>query len=276
MNKVAANIVKGMVGRLRGRQRAGSGAQLGWLQEKILKHQDDQTVKSYTFKNFKVAYKRPYELLHTYREIFEKEIYRFSAPVNNPLIIDVGANIGMSMLYFKQLYPAAQLMVFEPDENNFQLLSQNCQQNGLQNVQLHKAAVWIHNGTISFEAKESEASHIEEVTEDGANQVACVRLADILQAQKKIHFLKMDIEGAEYKVVQDAAPQLHKVDNFFLEYHGKADETYKLADLFVILKAAGFAMYIKNAADNLEHPFVQKSTGTIYDVQLNIFCYRNA
>ena len=89
-----------------------------------------------------------------------------------------------------------------------------------------------------------------------------------------VDFLKMDIEGAEFEVVKDCAPHLHKIENFFLEYHGKASETHKLNELLEIVENAGFKVYIKMAADNLKHPFAQKETGTIYDVQLNIFCYK--
>jgi FkbM family methyltransferase len=273
MNKVAANIVKGLVGRMHrnGGQQVG---ELSWLQKKIIKHQDDQVEKVHNFKNFSVRYKRPYEFLHTYNDLFEKELYRFKTDSAQPLIIDCGANIGLSVLYFKQLYPKAHILVFEPDENNFDLLSKNCIANGLKDVELYKEAVWIEDGFISFAAKQSEASHILE--SDEGLQVKSRRLTHLLQAHLKIHFLKMDIEGAEYKVVQDAASALHKVDNFFLEYHGKAEETGKLADIVTILKEAGFSVYIKSAADNLLFPFAQKSTGTLYDVQLNLFCYRNA
>ena len=267
MNKVAANIVKGLVGRLRKGKATQKSNGLSWLQKKLLKHQDDQTIKHYQFKNFQVAYKRPYELLHTYEELFQKELYRFKTTSAIPLILDCGANIGISTLYFKWAYPQARVVVFEPDSANFQLLSQNCTKNGLQQVELHQAAIWKTHGFISFDAKESEGSRIAESNES-AHRVKCYRLADLLASETSVDFLKMDIE--------DAAPQLHKVQNFFLEYHGKADETYKLNEIFAVLKEAGFAVYIKMAADNLSHPFIQKATGTIYDVQLNLFCYRNA
>ena len=275
MNKVAANIVKGLVGRLRNGAAMKKSGELGWLQKKLLKNQDDQAVKLYAFKNFKVSYKRPYELLHTYEELFEKQLYLFQSQSAFPLIVDCGANIGLSTLYFKTAYPQARVIVFEPDASNFQLLSQNCMQNGLQQVELHQAAVWIENGFISFDAKETEGSRIAENSENG-HHVKSIRLADLLESETKIDFLKIDIEGAEYEVLKDAAPQLYKVENFFLEYHGKANETYKLNEIFAILKEAGFAVYIKMAADNLHHPFVQKATGTIYDVQLNLFCYRHS
>jgi hypothetical protein len=41
-----------------------------------------------------------------------------------------------------------------------------------------------------------------------------------------------------------------------------------------ILDQAGFAVYVQNAADNLQRPFLTKTTNTIYDVQLNLFCYK--
>jgi FkbM family methyltransferase len=275
MNKITSNIIKGVAGRLQRKKKAHGMSELTWLQEKILKHQEDETVKQHRFKNFTVLYKRPYELLHTYRELFENELYKFQTKSNAPVIIDCGANIGLSVLYFKQLYPQALVDAYEPDEQNFDILSRNCNANGLQTVYLHKAAVWIKNGTISFEATESEASHVSEQDHANVVQVPSVRLANALQKYPRIDFLKIDIEGAEWQVVQDIATELHRVENFFLEYHGKAAETYKLNDIMGILKSSGFSVYIKNAADNLTHPFVEKTTGTLYDVQLNIFCYRN-
>ncbi len=91
---------------------------------------------------------------------------------------------------------------------------------------------------------------------------------------EQIDFLKMDIEGAEFQVVADCLIGLQKVDNFFLEYHGKVDETKQLYTLLQQVESIGFNVYIKMAADHLKSPFYQKHTGTPYDVQLNIFCYK--
>lgn len=272
---MTSNIIKGIAGRFRRKQKERGLSELTWLQEKILKHQDDEKLKKHRFKTFTVFYKRPYELLHTYRELFENGLYKFQTTTNTPVIIDCGANIGLSVLYFKLLYPYAHVEAYEPDDQNFEILSRNCSTNRLQEVNLHKAAVWIRNGTLSFHATESEASHVSEQENSGTVQVASIRLADTLQNHPKIHFLKIDIEGAEWKVVTDIATELQRVDNLFLEYHGKAAETYKLNDIMGILKSAGFSVYIKTAADTLQHPFLEKSTKTSYDVQLNLFCYRS-
>ena len=84
----------------------------------------------------------------------------------------------------------------------------------------------------------------------------------------------MDIEGAEFNVIMDCASQLNKIENLFLEYHGTVEETKNLQTILDLLNISGFKVYIKMAADNLEMPFIQKSTGTPFDVQLNIFCYK--
>src|SRR3989344_3801784 len=56
---------------------------------------------------------------HLWREIFVMENYRFSVDVPNPVIIDAGSNIGMSVCYFKRCYPAAKIAGFEPDPESF-------------------------------------------------------------------------------------------------------------------------------------------------------------
>lgn len=273
MSKMASNIARGILGRLTGKQGQHDAHNISWMKEKILKHQDDTTIKQIALDTITVAYKRPYELLHTYREIFGREIYRFTAAGEQPLIIDCGSNIGMSVLYFKNLYPNATVIAFEPDENNFDLLRKNVELNKLRYVDLHQSAVWINNGTISFDANESEASRISEQKEN-SKEVKCERLADLLAQHATIDFLKIDIEGAEWEVIKDCAQALKPVKHMFLEYHGKTYETQKLNEILQIVRDNGFSVYVQNAADTLQHPFVNKTTATPFDVQLNLYCYK--
>ena len=212
-------------------------------------------------------------MLHTYKDIFENQIYKFSAASDRPLIIDCGSNIGLSVLYYKTLYPNAEVIAYEPDKRNFQLLSKNITDNKLQHVTLHEAAVWIENGVIGFASNAAEGSSI---SNEGNNiiSVAAVRLADVLNKYEKIDFLKMDIEGAEDKVVSDCGSQLSKIENLFLEYHGTIHETEKLTMILKTLSASGFKVYLTNAAHHIQNPFYEKTSGARHDVQLNLFCYR--
>lgn len=270
--KTAAKIVKSIFRRKEERQR--NFKHITWMQEKIIKHQDDQRIKKLSIDGLIISYKRPYELLHTYKEIFQREIYRFHSEKNNPLIIDCGANIGISVLYYKSIYPDAKVIAFEPDTNNFRLLEENVRQNGYQHVTLHQEAVWTSDGEIIFSANETEASHIAKQGDSG-QAVKSIRFNDFLSKQPQIDFLKIDIEGAEWEVITDCAANLSKVNNLFLEYHGKVHETSKLVDLLRFVREAGFSVYIKMAADQLYHPFIDKTLPLPYDVQLNLFCYKD-
>lgn len=270
---IITNILKGIRKRWIQRPEKPRFKQVSWLATRLLKNQDDNQLKSRQFEHFILHYIRPYEVLKTYQEIFVEEIYKFVSNKSHPVILDCGANIGISTIYFKTIYPNAIVHAFEPDAHLFEILSKNIHANGFKQVELHQAAIWTEHTTLSFDNKGSEASHID-TTGRSTNKVEAKKLASILANLDAVDFLKMDIEGAEYEVVKDCAPYLHKIENFFLEYHGKATDTHKLNELLKLVEIAGFKVYIKMAADNLKQPFAQKDTGTIYDVQLNIFCYK--
>jgi hypothetical protein len=60
------------------------------------------------------------------RQIFLKEQYReLQGEKNVRRIIDCGANIGCSAVYFLSKYPDAELIAIEPDEDNCRLLRKN-------------------------------------------------------------------------------------------------------------------------------------------------------
>ena len=107
------NILKGIGKKLTQQKTKPRYQKFTWLQKRILKHRDDYSIKSFAFNNYKVFYKRPYELIKTYEELFLDEIYRFQTNNEKPVIIDCGANIGLSSLYFKSIYPNAILHAFE-------------------------------------------------------------------------------------------------------------------------------------------------------------------
>jgi FkbM family methyltransferase len=270
---IITNILKGIGKKLHKKQTNSHYKSLGWLEEKILKHQDDQVLKQRSFGHFKLNYIRPYEVIKTYKELFNSEIYQFSTDRPHPLIIDCGANIGLSTLYFGLQYPNSTIHAFEPDASIFKILEKNIKDNQLTHVKIHNQAVWTADTQLSFSNKGSEASQID-TSGLSSTKVEAIQLAQFLSQFDSIDFLKMDIEGAEFDVVQDCAQHLHKIQNFFLEYHGTSSETQKLLTLLELVKNAGFKVYIKMAADNLDNPFIQKNTGTPFDVQLNIFCYQ--
>jgi FkbM family methyltransferase len=251
-------------------------SQLSWGQAKYHKHLDDVTPKNIRIDGVSFIYEHRHSLFHTYEEIFVREIYRFEAASANPLIIDCGANIGLSILYFKKIYPAARVIGFEPDPHNFHLLQKNLLQNPTLNVSvdLIKKALWTNNNGISFQAEGSEGSKVNEQNTAGSTWVETQDLNELLEGFDYVDFLKVDIEGAENQVIPAAKDQLHKVKNMFLEYHGKTDQLNQLNRLLNLIGELGFSVYMTTADDSIQQPFVQKHSKNNFDVQLNIFCFR--
>jgi FkbM family methyltransferase len=246
---------------------------LGFFKLKYLKHLPAGVERQHEYKSGIIYYTNPQELLHGFEEIFIQEIYKISLKPNC-CIIDCGANIGLSVIYLKQLFPNASIIAFEPDENNFTLLTKNVASFHLHGVDLRKEAVWIENTLIGFKNEGSMSSKVDHGS-TGTIKVKASRLKDLLVQQ--IDFLKIDIEGAEYEVLKDIEESLFNVRNLFIEYHGSFEQNNELTHVFAILTKNGFNYYIKEATQVYKKPFFESSNQTIkrdWDIQLNIFCFR--
>ena len=85
-----------------------------------------------------------------FREILIKFDYYFKANSPNPFIVDCGSNVGLSLLFFKILYPECRVIAFEPDNDNFRVLSDNVSNNNLKDIQLNNKALGSDRGTKKF------------------------------------------------------------------------------------------------------------------------------
>ena len=209
--------------------------------------------------------------LHSLTELFIDETYCFKATTNEPLIIDCGSNIGLSIIYFKRLYPEAKVIGFEPDKDIFKKLQHNVAQFNLSKLELHQKAVWVNNEPLLFQQNGSLGGHITSNASSNTIKVETIRLRDLLN--QKVDFLKIDIEGPEYDIIKDCEDLLSNVDNLFIEYHSFHENEQMIGELLMMIKKAGFKIYIKEAWENMNKPFVEKK-GPYFDLQLNIFGYR--
>ena len=209
--------------------------------------------------------------LSGFREIFINEIYRFQSTNDRSLIIDCGANIGLSVAYFKRVAPESKIVAFEADPNIFSVLKFNVHSLGLQDVELHEKAVWTKDGEIDFIVEGAYSGRIPKMGDNHAIKVKSTRLKDALSAS--VEFLKIDIEGAEYAVLEDCKEQLSAVRNIFIEYHSHVSEEQKLHRLLEMLNAAEFRYHIHEAHTS-PNPFMKRDLMLGMDLQLNIFGYR--
>ncbi len=207
-------------------------------------------------------------------ELFEQNIYKFKSKTDAPYIVDCGANLGMSVIYFKSIYPNAIITAFEADPYIFSFLKKNVHSFGFANVEVINKAVWNEDDKkLSFLKEGGAGGRIEEKNTVGDYiEIETVRLKNFLN--RKVDFLKIDIEGAEFSVITDCAEELRNVENLFLEYHSFPDRKQNLHDMLDIVQGAGFRYHIKEAfTSNI--PFEEIKLNVGMDLQLNIFCYRN-
>jgi FkbM family methyltransferase len=229
---------------------------------------------SVTFGNFHLKVPDTMSFLFQHQEIFADEFYYFETDQAQPVILDCGANIGMSILYFKELYPQARIIAFEAEAGIAALLRQNLHANGIQDVEVVDKAVWIDEKGVLFGSEAADSSSI--YSESGArNRVPSVRLRDYLTVQPRVDFLKIDIEGAETEVLEDCRGALGHVQNLFVEFHSYTGYPQALASVVRVFEENGFRYYV-DTNQHRKRPFTNHRYrgNDVMDLQLNIFGYR--
>lgn len=208
-------------------------------------------------------------------ELFDHDMYLFHSSKPDPYIIDCGANLGLSVLYFKEMYPLARVVAFEADKNIFSYLEKNIISFNLKNVEIINKAVWDKNEILLFLEEGGAGGRIEKKMVDENLKYTEVPATSIREyiINQEVDFLKIDIEGAEYEVIKDCQDLLPNVNYIFIEYHSMLNKEQNLHKIIEIIHNAGFRYHIKEAFTS-KHPFVEKKLNFGMDLQLNIFCFK--
>lgn len=201
------------------------------------------TIGDCSLNGYKVRYTDIMSLYIEYKDIFVHEIYQFHPKIDSPYIIDGGGFIGMSVLYFKSMYPEARIVCFEPDPEIFKILHHNLTTNNLDNVTIINAGLAKDGGVLSFKSDKTDGGKIVE-NNQGNITIQTVKLSKYLS--DSVDFLKLNIEGQELPVLQEVedSGKLRNIKEMVIEYHGWLDESQKLGELLTILDRNGFRYLI--------------------------------
>jgi FkbM family methyltransferase len=189
--------------------------------------------------NWQLHYLDAASLLSAFDVIVVKRWNDFSCDKKVPVILDGGANIGISAIHYKQLFPDAVVTSFEPDPRACDLLRRNLAANNIYDVEIVEKALWTSNGRTSFFSEGADANRvvrepatIERLTNLTPSARRCnvetVRLADYL-AKTPFDLVKLDIESAEAEVIVDCGETFRNVNNLVIEFHLTNSRPHELA-----------------------------------------------
>jgi FkbM family methyltransferase len=150
-------------------------------------------------------------------QVYEPDVTQYARRTlrRGDVAIDVGAHIGYFTLLFAQLAGGTgQVLAFEPEAGNFDLLEQNIAANGYRNVTARRAAVGETTGRGSLLVDPFNSGGARLI--DGAalgpgsgSNVEVVALDDECpQLRGRVRLVKVDAEGRELSVLRGARKTL--------------------------------------------------------------------
>lgn len=179
--------------------------------------------------------------------VFFDEVYRF-LPVKGRVVIDIGANIGDSAIYFA-LQGAEKIITLEPYPRNHESAKKNIELNNLSNkINLLWTGCSDKAGYITINPKQKGAGSSLDETENGI-KVPLMTLENILNTYNiDSALLKMDCEGCEYKAILSSSDStLQKFTHIQIEYH------YGYKNLKERLEKCGFKVSVTNPLFLINH-----------------------
>ena len=212
-------------------------------------------VGSIKFLGYTVAYPDAASFVNEYNDIFINRIYDFIADNDTPFIIDAGACIGMSTLFWKLKYPAANIIAFEPDPAIYQILQQNLDANNIDQIKLVKSGLGLVDEIKRFYPDGSDGGSFHTQLGEGPSiELKIERLSNYIT--QPVDLLKMNIEGAEAEVIQEIEPVLHLVKEIIFEYHAFSHLPQNLGKILTTLDRAGFKYVLsETATERTQRPF---------------------
>jgi FkbM family methyltransferase len=201
-------------------------------------------------------YRREYDLssFHHFRSVnlLYKDILNEG---KIPFIVDAGANIGASVVFFALEFPDCRIIAIEPESNNCAMLRQNCA--GL-NYRLIEGGVGCENGG-AFLTDTGRGDLTFTLSEKGSYPVRVHSLTDIIQEQIALGglplIIKIDIEGGEADLFRASTNWLTAIPLLIIELHDW------------MLPGKGVSRNFLRAISNHNFDFVYQGE--------NVFCFNN-
>jgi len=189
-------------------------------------------------------------------QIFQQDLYGTDFKTDAPRILDCGAHIGMAAVYFKSVHPKAAVTSFEADPLIADMARYNLKSFGFEDVKIEPKAVWTHNDGVAFDMSGDDSGHVTDGSD--ADTTPSARLKDYLEAEA-VDLVKLDVEGAEFALIEDCRNVLGQSNRWIIEAHHLAGPPPKIGPMIAALEDAGFQVAFQDLnlagwVDDFENP----------------------
>ena len=162
--------------------------------------------------------------IRCFLKIFVEREYSSPFQISPRFIVDAGANIGLSSLYFAATYPEATIFALEPETDNFLLLQRNCAH--IDQIKPLHGALWSTPGSVSLtDALDGQpwTFSIERKDKPILESVEAFTIQQLLELAPEGHIdiLKLDIEGSEKELFSKNTDWLGCVSVMAIELHDR-------------------------------------------------------
>jgi FkbM family methyltransferase len=162
------------------------------------------------------------------------------------VVIDGGAHVGLFAL--RASVHCSRVIAIEPHPYNFEILQKNLARNGVRNVSAVCKALWTAQSPVRlFDGGDSMSPSL---FPRGtlSHQVEPVRLDEVVSDAGWVDLLKLDIEGAEFQVIETAEDEtLRKIGAVVVELHLRGDSEPE-TEVMERLRSVGFRVSTLNPA----------------------------
>jgi FkbM family methyltransferase len=151
--------------------------------------------------------------------------------ISNPVVFDVGGNIGTFATWIARTFPQGRIHCFEPQHAVFQQLAGNMAINNLYNVFTHNMALGAENKHIQFNQPDYFAKHdfgtfslktdkhLQRTAETLTVEVRTLDSFMQVHQIRRLDLLKIDAEGMDLEVLAGAEQTIRRyVPKIFVEH----------------------------------------------------------
>lgn len=159
-------------------------------------------------RKIKFAINNPLDLIQKYHfgGLFweERELAELAKAIKpGAVIVDVGSHIGNHAIFYEKFLQPKKLILIEPNEDSIKLLQKNLEINNisLQDITLYQAAIGAKKGFARL-SQQNQNTGASSIKINNSGDIEVFPLDELIQ--EKIDFIKIDVEGMEFDVLDGA------------------------------------------------------------------------